>query len=57
MRKVQDNIIGDVIAVIDNAIHPRITFAQLASIRQALLTSPKVEDGDSTHTADSQAAG
>lgn len=50
MRKIEEVIISDLVTIIDNAIHPSIKFAQLAAIRQALLTSPKVEDANSTHT-------
>lgn len=54
MRKVEEITIQNVISIIDNAIHPGIPFSHVARIRQDLMMSTKVENGNSTNSADSQ---
>lgn len=54
---IEENILSAVIAAIDNASHPNVQLKELLILRQKLATLPeKKEDGNSTHTADSQAS-
>ena len=56
MIAVKEDVVRAIVAIIDNAVHPGLSFSQIAMVRQALLTSSKVENGDSTDTADSKAS-